>query len=697
VPDRPMIAFRRRLPGVVYGGDYNPEQWPSDVWREDVRLMREANVCLVSVGVFSWSRLEVADGEYDFGWLDEVMDLLAESGISVNLATPNASPPPWLAEDHPESLAVDRQGVRVGVGGRGHLCPSSDVYRDRSRRIARKLAERYRDHPALAMWHIGNEYHAYCFCDRCDERFREWLQARYGTLDELNRRWGTAVWSQRYGDWGQVHVPRVTRGWMNPTRELDFVRFTSDVQLELFIAERDLLREITPDVPATTNFFAFNRGVDARRWAREVDVVAFDMYPDPAKPESMIEAAFQFDLMRSIGAGAPWMLMEQATGAVSQWKTNVLKPPGRMRLDSFQAIAHGSDSVMFFQWRAARQGQEKFHSAMVPHGGVETRTWQEVRGLGAELLRLGAVTTGHTRADVAIVWDWSNWWAVEGVAHPVNTYNYRDTVLRHYRALWNQHVAVDVVSLDDDLSQYKVVVVPNQYMMSRAQTAVVRGFVEAGGHLLVSYFSGIVNEDDEIVENAYPGALRDIIGGHVRELSPLAPNGTVTIRSTAGATLLAAGFTATGTQWQDDLIPEGARVAAEYTDGYLTGQPAVLDHQLGDGRVVYLGTRLDDVSLETIIAATLNDAGVRPVHTAPQGVEVTRRATETHSFLFALNHRQDTAQLTAEQTGVDLLTGRRLEAGDHFLLEPGDVIIVQTDRQKQSPNDPTPRDQPKPR
>ncbi|WNB84345.1 beta-galactosidase [Cellulomonas sp. ATA003] len=676
--DSPMSTFHRRLPGVVYGGDYNPEQWPREVWPEDVRLMREAGVRLVNLGVFSWSALEATDGELDFTWLDEVMDLLAAGGIAVNLATPNAAPPPWLAENFPETLLVDRQGTRVSIGSRGHFCPSSPVYRDRSRRIARALAERYADHPALAMWHIGNEYHAHCFCDLCDDRFRGWLRERYGTLEELNRRWGTRFWSQHYSDWGQVHLPRPVRGSVNPSRELDFARFTSDLQLELFTGERDLLRSVTPQVPATTNFMQFFRLVDLHRWGQEVDVVALDIYPDPANVNSLADAAFQYDLMRSVGGGAPWMLMEQAAAAVSQWKLNLVKQPGRMRLGSLQAVAHGSDSVMFFQWRASRQGQEKFHSAMLPHGGTDTRTWQEVRDLGEELVRLGEVATGRTAAQVAIVWDWTNWWAVEGVAHPINSLDYRDIVTRHYRALWRRNVAVDVVTLDDDLSAYRVLVVPNQYLMTQAHSAAVRRFLEDGGHLLVSFFSGIVDEDDRVHEHGHPGALRNVIGGHVRDFSPLPVDTAVTVRAAAHQSLLDGGFRAAAALWQDDLVTESATAVAEYTQGYLAGQPAILDHHLGAGRAIYLGTQLDDDALGELVAAVLQRAGVESVHAAPSGVEVTERQTANDRFLFLLNHGEGTATLTLDRSGVDLLTGHAVETRHEVVLGPGDVAVIRS-------------------
>ncbi|RVX43872.1 beta-galactosidase [Nonomuraea polychroma] len=674
----PMNTFRDRLSGIVYGGDYNPEQWPRSVWHEDVELMRAANVRLVSLGIFSWSALEPADGTFEFGWLDEIMDLLWSNGVAVNLATPNASPPPWLAEDFPETLMVERNGVRVGVGSRGHFCPSSEVYRDRSRRMARMLAERYRDHPALAMWHIGNEYHSHCFCDLCDDRFRRWLQDKYQSLEELNRRWGTSMWSQRYSDWAQVHLPKPVRGWVNPARELDFARFNSDIQLELFTRERDLLKSITPHVPTTTNFMQFFRLNDYRRWAEELDVVALDIYPNPADPAGLAKAALQYDLMRSLRAGQPWMLMEQAAGAVSQWPINLVKQPGRMRLGSYQAVAHGADAVMFFQWRASRFGQEKFHSAMLPHGGQNTRTWQEVLALGDELTRIADVATARTHAEVAIVWDWENWWAVEGCAHPDNTYNYADVVSSHHQALWNAQVAVDVVTLSADLSPYRVLIVPNQYMMSEAQQAAVRRFVENGGHALISYFSGIVDQDDQIIPNGYPGGLREVIGAHIREFSPLAPEDSVAVRAVAEQSLVDDAFAATATRWQDDLITESARAVAVYTAGELAGQPAVVDNALGAGHAVYLGARLDQPALDSLIRAVLDRAGIRPVHAAPAGVEVTERRTADRRFLFLLNHGQDKATVRLDRRGVELLTGQVVDVGHELVLEPAGVVIVKS-------------------
>lgn len=668
-----VARLRARLGGLAYGGDYNPEQWPADVWDEDVRLMTQAGVGMVTVGVFSWSVLEPSEGVYDFGWLDDVLDRLHTAGIAVDLATPNAAPPPWLAHSYPETLLVERDGTRVGIGSRGHFCPSSPVYRDRSLRIARLLAERYGDHPALAMWHVGNEYHAHCHCDLCDAAFREWLRGKYGDLRELNRRWGTTVWSQRYDAWAQVHLPRPVRGQVNPARVLDFARFVSDVQLGLFTRERDLLHALTSRIPVTTNFFQNLVLNDYQRWGREVNIVSFDSYPDPGDPESPVMAALHYDLMRSIGGGRPWLAMEQAAGAVSQWRRNYAKPPGGMRLDALRMIARGSDAAMFFQWRAAAAGQEKFHSAMLPHGGTSSRTWREVEALGAELPRLAEVVGSRVEARTAIVWDWENWWAVEGAAHPVNDLRYLSILARHYAPLWRANVATDVVTLDADLSRYRVLVIPNQYLISAAQQAAVERFVSAGGHVLISYFSGIVDPDDRVIPDGYPGGLRRIIGGHVRDVAPLPPGTTVPV-SADGA--WAPDLRLGAEDWQDDIVAEAGAVLARYAGGDLAGAPAILDNRLGEGSCVYLGTRLDDAAHAAVTDLVLRRGGIRPPGGAAPGVEITRRTAGERSFTFMLNGTAGQAWADVEDAGVDLLTGVPYAAGERIALGPRGIAVL---------------------
>ncbi|MBU4215637.1 MAG: beta-galactosidase, partial [Actinobacteria bacterium] len=415
-----------------FGGDYNPEQWPASVWDEDVRLMNRAGVTTATVGVFAWGRLEPRPGEYDFGWLDDVIDRLHAGGVRVLLATATASPPAWLARLEPGSLPVTADGVRLGFGSRQGYSPSSQAYRTHALRLVEQLARRYGSHPAIEAWHVNNEYGCHVPASYDEESaaaFRRWLQARYGTIAELNRAWGTAFWSQLYQGFDQIDPPRAAPTFLNPTQLLDFARFSSQALLALHRAEVQVLAELTPHLPVTTNFMGFFKHADYWTWAPHVDVVSDDAYPDPADPSAYVRLAASRDLMRSLRDGQPWLLMEQAPSAVNWRPLNVPKPAGLHRVHSLQAVARGADGVLHFQWRQAAAGAEKFHSALLPHAGPDSRVYEQTCALGAELAELSPRVVGtRVRAKVAMLFDWESWWAVEQDA-TATVVDYVQTVL----------------------------------------------------------------------------------------------------------------------------------------------------------------------------------------------------------------------------------------------------------------------------
>ena len=643
-----------RLGGrIAFGGDYNPEQWPEEVWAQDVELMRAAGVNLVTVGVFSWALLEPRPGEFEFGWLDRVLDLLHDGGIAVDLATATASPPPWLAARHPESLPVTRDGVRMSIGSRQAYCPSSPAYREAAVRLAGAMAERYAAHPAIALWHVNNEYGAHtprCYCEVSAEDFRGWLQRRHGGLDELNRAWGTAFWSQRYGAWEEIQPPRVAPYSSNPAQELDFRRFCSDALLACYDLEREVLARVTPDVPVTTNFMGLFEPLDYWAWAAREDVVSHDAYPDPEDPVSHVDAAFAGDLMRSLRGGQPWMLMEQAPSAVNWRPRNRPKRPGAMRRLSLQAVARGADAIMYFQWRAAQRGSERFHSAMLPHAGTESRVHREIRGLGAELERLRPVVGARVPADVALLHAWDSWWALEAPDHPTTELRLDERMRDHYRPLWEANVPVDVRPPGADLSAYRLVVVPNLYLLSADAAAGLAAYVEGGGHLLVSFFSGAVDHEDAVWPGGWPGPLRDVLGLTVEELWPLAPGESLGLRRPDGTAL------GTASVWTEVVRPAGAEVVAELVDGDLAGGPAITRHAHGAGIATYVATRPDPAAMAALLAGACADAEVGPPPLrAPPGVEVVRRGPA----LFLLNHTQAAVSVPLPREAESLLDGTR--------------------------------------
>ena len=655
--------------GLAFGGDYNPEQWPESVWPEDTALMREAGVDLVTVGVFSWALLEPAEGHYDFGWLDRAIELLDQAGIRIDLATATASPPPWLSRRYPQTLLQTREGNRLWPGGRQGFCPSSPIYRERALTLAGKLADRYADHPALVMWHVGNElgaHNVHCYCDVSAEAFRVWLERRYGSVKALNEAWGTAFWSQSYGDWDEIFPPRLAPTHANPTQQLDFRRFSSDELLDNFRAERDLLHELTPGIPVTTNFMVMwpVRDMDYWSWAREVDVLSNDHYTQAADPEAHIELAFSADLTRSLAGSRPWLLMEHSTSAVNWQPRNVAKLPGEMRRNSLQHVARGADGVLFFQWRASRAGAEKFHSALLPHAGTRTRVWREVCELGTGLQALGEVAGTRVQAQVAIVFDWQAWWAVELDSHPSADVTYLDRAHAHYRALWEAGVTVDFVHPEDRLTGYRLVIVPTLYAVSDSARDRLVEFVDAGGTALVTYFSGIVDENDHIRLGGYPGAYRDLLGVWVEQFHPLREKQVVSLDDGTTASV-----------WSEDLQLDGAHSIARYVDGPLPGIPAITRRPVGDGAAWYVATRLDADGVRRLTDRLLAEAGVTPAGSAGQsghGVELVRRVGEDRSYLFVINHSGDAADVPA--SGRELLGGHDVDAV--VTVPPGGVAVV---------------------
>jgi beta-galactosidase len=629
--------------------------------------MREAAVNLVTVGVFSWGLLEPEPGRYEFGWLDRLLDLLAENEIFANLATATASPPPWLAHRHPESLPVTEDGTTLWPGARQHYCPSSEAYRQAAAALVEQLAGRYAEHPALALWHVNNEYGCHvaaCYCDRSAEHFRSWLRSRHGSLDALNDAWGTAFWSQHYGDWDEILPPRPAPTWRNPSQQLDWHRFCSDALLELFDLERAILERLSPGVPITTNFMRFFKPCDYWKWAQRVDFTADDPYPDPSDPASVRGRAADGDLMRSLKGGTPWLVMEQAPNAVNWRQRNVPKHPGQMRLGSYQSIAHGADGIMFFQWRASRAGAEKFHSGMVPHGGTATRTWNEVVQLGNELARLDDVVGTRVLADVAIAFDWESWWALEFPSKPSHDLRLLEQVQQWYGAFWERNIAVDFVHPGSDLSSYRLVIAPNLYLVQPETAANLERFVEGGGTLVVSFFSGIADESDHIWLGGYPGPLRNVLGIRVPELWPHAEDETRTVALD--------GKHYASELWSDWIEVEGAEVVAAFEDGWVAGRPAITRN----GSAWYVGTQLDAAALDALVGKLAEETKVAAPLKVPPGVEVVRREGDGRSFLFLLNHGGDEAGITLERTYRNVLTEE--EWGGAFVLEPFGVAILRT-------------------
>ncbi|WP_255951799.1 beta-galactosidase [Streptomyces odontomachi] len=670
-------------PKTPFGGDYNPEQWPKEVWEEDYRLFDAAHIDTVTVGVFTWAQLQPSLDVYDFSVLDRIVEQAAAQGRRVCLATGTGAHPAWLARAHPEVTRTDFEGRKHRYGQRHNSCPSSPVFRRLSVALAGRIAQRYARHPAVIAWHVGNEYGGACYCELCAEGFRSWLRAKYQTLDGLNTAWNTVFWSHTFSSWSEIEPPSaLTEHWRGPDHTafqgitLDYLRFMSDAMLANFRDEKAAIRRYSRDTPVTTNFMGMYRPIDYHRWAEHLDFASWDNYPpEDAHPAWM---ALAHDVMRGIKGGQPFWLMEQTPSVTACRDVNPLKRPGVMALWSWQAVAHGADAVLFFQMRASRGASEKYHGAVIGHAGrSDTRVFREVAALGEQLEQLGDAALGaRTPARVAVLFDWDSWWALELSDGPSRLVRYQQVVLAYYRALWEAGVDVDVVPVTADLSGYDVVVAPALHMVKGDLAERLEAVAQRGGSVLASYLSGRVDEDDNAFLMDVPGPLGPLMGIRIDEWDARAADVVNPVRLGTGEQQQVA----SGRLVFELVIPQGAEPVGTYQADFYAGTPAVTRNAFGAGHGWYVATDLDQVGVDWVVRRVLAEAGVAGRHAdAPLLETAVRVAPDGTRLLFLLNHGVERIEVVAESAGTDLLGGGRVERGQRVGLEPYGVRVLRTD------------------
>ncbi|NEE08078.1 beta-galactosidase [Streptomyces sp. SID7499] len=660
---------------IRYGGDYNPEQWPREVWDEDHRLFTRAGIDTLTVGVFIWSVTQPAAHTYDFTILDRILDRAVAEGRRVCLATGTAALPPWLATGHPEVNRTDFEGRRHRYGQRHNFCPSAPAYREHAGALAARLAERYAGHPALLAWHVNNEYGGACYCDLCAEAFRQWLRDRHGTLDVLNDAWCTTFWSHRYTDWEQIEPPNaLTEHWRGPDHTafqgitVDYLRFTTDALLGCFLAEKEVIRAHDPVTPVTTNFMGLYRPLDYHRWAPHLDFASWDNYPPLDAPPT--RPALAHDLMRGLKDGAPFWLMEQTPSTTACRDVNPLRRPGELRLATFQAIAHGADAALYFQLRASRGACEKYHGAVIGHAGRDdTRVFHEVAELGRELEILGDRTLGaRTPARTALLFDWDSWWALEVSDGPSRLVTYPDVVHAYYRAAREAGADVDVVAQTADLTPYDVVLAPALHMVKGDLATRLEAVAARGGTVLATFLSGRVDEHDRAFLTDVPGPLAPLMGVRVDEWDARPPEFAQPVPELGTEARLVF----------EIVLPRGAEPVATYGTDFYAGTPAVTRNRYGDGEGWYVATALDQPGVDEVVRRILTRHDLLGPYADHPAVETaTRVAPDGTRLLFLLNHSPEPAHLTARTTATDLLTGKRVDQGEPLVLDPSGVAILQ--------------------
>ena len=669
------MTFTPRFPQFLHGGDYNPDQWLDrpDILERDIEMMHKAHVNCVSIGIFSWALLEPEEGVYDFDWLDEVIDRLWKGGIHIILATPSGARPAWMAQKYPEVLRVESNFQRNHFGNRHNHCPSSPVYREKVQAIDTQLAIRYAGHPAVILWHLSNEYSGDCRCPLCQEKWRTWLKERYGTIDELNKRWWTSFWSMRYTDWSQVEPPSPVGQSSNTSMQVDWRRFSTQQCKDFILMEKAAVQAVNPDLKCTANLMERFWDYDYFSLAEAIDVVSWDAYPQWHGESDMARAAefaMNHEMMRSF-KDQPFLLMESTPSLVNWKRVNKLKRPGMHMLSSMQALAHGSQSVLYFQWRKGRGGAEMFHGAVVDHDGRDdTRVFRDVTAVGQALEALQPLyEKPNARARVCIIYDVQNRWAID-YAQTGMTKNMRyfDTVNMHYRSLWKLGVAVDFRDMRDctDLSGYQLVIAPMLFMFRGGFENKLRAYVEAGGTLLMTYFSGVVDEHDLAFLGGAPHGLLDVLGVRGAEFEALYPQDQ-------NALVMKDGRRFPIHELAEIPEPLGAEPLGVYERDFYAGLPCMTRNDFGKGQAYYLAAKLEQAGLDAIyadLAAQLALPRALP-DALPEGVV----ATERGGAVFLQNYSGMEQRVSLSGAYTDLLTGARV-SGDTTLAENGVMVLA---------------------
>ena len=669
---------------ILYGGDYNPEQWGEQEIQKDMEYLPQAGVNIVTLNVFNWAMIQPDETHYDFSGLDETVRMVTEKGMKICMATATGAHPAWMAHRHPDILRTEFNGMKRKFGARHNSCPNSPTFHTYSTRLAAKLAEHYKNQENIAAWHIGNEYGGICYCENCEKAFRIWLQKKYGTLDKLNQVWKTHFWGHTFYDWDEIVAPNLltehfeSNRSMYPCITLDYYRFYSDSLLQNFIDESDEIRKAIPDAKITTNLMGFYKDLDYGKWAKHMDFVSWDNYPSAGEPEAMI--AMKHDLMRGLKPGMPFSLMEQ-TPSVSNWHNYAtLKRPGEMRLMSYQAMGHGADTIMFFQMRQCRAECEKLHSAFISHVGTnDTRIYKECQALGLELHSLGNEILGsRVPAKAAIVFDWNNWWAIEMSAGLNMDLHYIDELYAYYEALHAYGVQVDVIGVDAPLDAYKLVIAPTLYMVKPGVADRLTAFADQGGTLVVSIYSGLADENENVTQSGYPGELRKLCGLWIEEFDSL-PSGELNH------------FTWNGQRYTSELMfaishPEGAQTLAAYESDFYAKMPVLSKHTTGKGQVYYFGTRSEKAFYHAFMKQLCADQKIlaQDAQELPEGLELSIREKDGAEYLFFLNHKgeeehagkENSIRLTEALAGVSMLGEREYKAGELLTLPPYGVEIL---------------------
>lgn len=655
---------------IIYGGDYNPEQWSKDIWTIDMELFKKAGINTATINVFSWARLMPDEDTFNFEELDQIVNMLEENGIGIIMATSTAAMPAWMVKKYPDVARVDFEGRRRKFGGRHNHCPSSPNFKRIQKKLVEEIARRYGQRESIKLWHISNEYSGFCYCEECEKNFRKWLKEKYGTIEAVNKAWNSAFWSHTFYDFDEIVAPNHLGDGMSSGNavlsglSLDYQRFMSDALLQNFKDEKEIIRKYDKETPVTTNLMAGCKDLDYYKWAKEMDVISWDNYPSLTTSVSL--TAMNHDLMRSLKEQQPFILMEQTPNMQNWQPYNSCKRPGMMESMSYQTMAHGADDILFFQLRQSRNGCEKFHGAVISHRGKDdTRTFKECERLGKNLSHLGEIRGAKTPAKAAVLFDYPSWWAIGYASGPSILLDYQKEVHRYYKALFERQIDVDIVSWHSDFSKYECVFAPCAYIAEDFTKDKIEDYLKSGGRFITTTMSGMTDETDNIHLGGYPGLWKELAGMYVEEIDALLPENKVPV-------LFENGEEAKAEILADVIHLEGAKALAIFNGEYYKGLPAVTVNRYEKGQFFYVGSMLDEKGMELLMDEVLKNTSIKSLKY--EGVEIKTRMNENGTYHFVLNLEDASHEVELPFEGTDLISGKKIS--NKAVLAPYQSMII---------------------
>lgn len=675
------------MENLLHGGDYNPEQWLDrpDILREDIWLMGKAGVNVVTLGVFSWSVYEPVEGEFHFSWLKHIMDELYSHGIYTILATPTGARPVWMDEKYKEVMRVSKNDVRNHHGLRHNHCMSSQIYREKVNLLLKKLGETLGSHPGLILWHISNEFGGECYCDLCQNRFHNFLKSKYqNNIDLLNTQWWTTFWSHRFNKFEQIEPPFFNGEGSIQGLNLDWKRFTTWNMTDYMRFEIEILKNITPDIPVTTNFMRLYNGLNYNEMAKELDYISWDSYPYwnndyETLYKTAAEVAFDHSVMRSFKKNKPFLLMESVPSQVNWHPFNKLKRPGIHKLSCLQAVACGSDMVGYFQWRKGRGSYEQFHGAVLDHlGRSDTRVFKEVAEVGSILEKINEVKGTLVKNQAAIIFDWDNRWAIEDMAGLSKDKKYEETVRSHYGIFLKNGIDLDVISSEEDFTDYNIIVAPMLYLLKNGVAEKIKNFVKTGGTFIATYLTGYVNENTLCYLGGFPGdGLTEVFGLYTEEIDTLYPTDSNEISYCEEAEVIKSSQETFNVRDYCEIIkPLQAKILGTYRKDFYAGTPAVTVNRYGNGTAYYMGARIEESGMEVLYKSIFKLNHIRSKK-IPSGVEYHKRQGKDNKYEFYLNYTSQLQRISGTEWGLNLLTGEYIT--NEMVLQPFDVLIIKSE------------------